>query len=426
MNQALDCCFVYVSNAVDADISIFHLDTQSGQLKLHSRQAAGEAVMPMAVTTDQALLYAATRGGNRKIIAYTINPDTGRLSVHSEAPIGSGLAYLSVDRSGRYLFGASYGEHQVSLYRADRIANADGTPLQVFDGIENAHAVLASPDGRFVYASSLGSDRVFCYELLSDGDGKLVPLGEATLERRFGPRHMRLSPDGNTLYLLSEFRAVVAAFSRNSETGQLATRGVSARPPVLAHLQHGWARPSSTSKVQLDPKTIASLVWAAEFRLTPDGRFAYVSERTSSRLLAYRIEADGSLEYASSVETEQQPRGFSIDPPGRFLVACGEKSSHVACLCHRHALRRALTGLALRRRARRQLGGDHPSQPRIVIGARHRPRAPGTPTWTGGIDYAQGFLRHPLAPIAQMIRDCELACAVSSHWPAGHWVLVPQ
>jgi 6-phosphogluconolactonase len=330
MNQALDSCFVYVSNANDADISVFHLDIRSGQLKLHSRRAAGEAVMPMAVTTDQALLYAAARSSNRKIIVYTIDRETGDLSLRSEAPIETSLANLSVSRSGRYLFGASYGEHQVSLYRAERVADADGTPLQVFDGIENAHAVLASPDGRFVYASSLGSDRVLCYELLCDGDGKLVPIGEATLERGFGPRHMRLSPDGNTLYVLSEFRAVVAAFTRDSETGQLAARGASARAPVLAHLQDGWARPSSTSKVQLDPKTIASLIWAAEFRLTPDGRFAYVSERTSSRLLAYRVEADGSLEYASSVETEQQPRGFSIDPSSRFLVACGEKSSYVA------------------------------------------------------------------------------------------------
>jgi Lactonase, 7-bladed beta-propeller len=382
--------------------------------------------MPMAVTTDQALLYAATRGGNRKIIAYTINPDTGRLSVHSEAPIGSGLAYLSVDRSGRYLFGASYGEHQVSLYRADRIANADGTPLQVFNGVENAHAVLASPDGRFVYASSLGSDRVFCYELLSDGDGKLVPIGEATLERGFGPRHMRLSPDGNTLYVLSEFRAVVAAFSRNSETGQLATRGVSARPPVLAHLQDGWARPSSTSKVQLDPKTIASLVWAAEFSSHP-GRSLRVRLGTYLQSLAGLSHRGRWVARICQLRRDGTTTAQIQHRPVRPLSRCLRRKV-VACrsLCHRHALRRALTGLALRRRARRQLGGDHPSQPRIVIGARHRPRAPGTPTWTGGIDYAQGFLRHPLAPIAQMIRDCELACAVSSHWPADHWVLVPQ
>jgi len=30
------------------------------------------------------------------------------------------------------------------------------------------------------------------------------------------------------------------------------------------------------------------------------------------------------------VPTEKQPRGFAIDPKGRFLVACGEKSETVS------------------------------------------------------------------------------------------------
>ena len=59
--------------------------------------------------------------------------------------------------------------------------------------------------------------------------------------------------------------------------------------------------------------------------------FMYASERTSSTLAAFTVDpATGKLTYVSSTPTEKQPRGFAIDPSGRFLVATGEKSENVA------------------------------------------------------------------------------------------------
>ena len=51
MIQALpDSYAVFVSNALDGDISVFHLDTESGQIEAISRHAAAEAVMPLALS----------------------------------------------------------------------------------------------------------------------------------------------------------------------------------------------------------------------------------------------------------------------------------------------------------------------------------------------------------------------------------------
>jgi 6-phosphogluconolactonase len=98
---------------------------------------------------------------------------------------------------------------------------------------------------------------------------------------------------------------------------------------VLAGLNDGFARPPSTEP-QPDPATLTSLIWAADIHVRPDGLFIYISERTTNRLLVLRVRPDGMLEHASHVETEAQPRGFCIDPSGRFLVVCGEKSTHVS------------------------------------------------------------------------------------------------
>src|ERR1700722_18276933 len=99
----------FVSNAIDGDISVFRLDAVSGRIDLTDRYAAAETVMPLAVSNDQQLLYAAIRGTSPAITTYAVDSHTGRLRHRRSVPIASRLAYLSIDPSGRYLFGASYG-----------------------------------------------------------------------------------------------------------------------------------------------------------------------------------------------------------------------------------------------------------------------------------------------------------------------------
>jgi 6-phosphogluconolactonase len=65
--------------------------------------------------------------------------------------------------------------------------------------------------------------------------------------------------------------------------------------------------------------------------MTPNGKFLYISERTSHTLGAFAVDGpSGKLTYLSSTPTERQPRGFAIDPKGRFLVATGEKSETIS------------------------------------------------------------------------------------------------
>jgi 6-phosphogluconolactonase len=68
-------------------------------------------------------------------------------------------------------------------------------------------------------------------------------------------------------------------------------------------------------------------IWASDLHITPNGRFLYAAERTSSTIGAFSVDsATGKLTYLGSTPTEKQPRGFRIDPTGRFMVVSGEKS----------------------------------------------------------------------------------------------------
>ncbi|MEX3934047.1 lactonase family protein [Paraburkholderia phymatum] len=323
--------FAIVSNAADGDLAVFRVDASTGRIECIARHPAGEAVMPMALSADGSVLHAATRAAKRTIVTYSVDSRTGGLTRLRTTSIASSLAYLSLTPSGAWLLGASYGEHSVSLYRAvDVHAHAHVEPVQVIDGIEHAHSIVASADGRFAYVASLGSDTVSCYAIVERAaDARLELVQTVRVEPGFGPRHLRFSPDGETLYVSSEFRATVAVFARDAETGTLTARSIAPRAPALAHLHDGRARPlaAGSAGAQVDPST---LVWAADIQLTPDGRFVFVAERTTSRLIGYRVTDHGTLEYAGYTDTETQPRGFRIDSGGRFLIACGEQSTHVA------------------------------------------------------------------------------------------------
>lgn len=315
----------YISDAIDGTLSAYSVDTVACSIELHARYAAAEAVMSTTLCAKRATLYAATRGASPSIISYHLNASDGTL-VHARATtIDANLAYLAAEPSGQYLFGASYGEHRLCVYGTRDMASGHGSALQVIEGIEHAHAVVVSADGDFAYVTSLGANRIFCFGITKDEErNPLALLDMVQLADGFGPRHIRLSPDEHRLYVLSEFRATVATFDRDAVTGRLHSTRLSDRPPAVSHLHDGRARAPSSSD------TLASHVWAADIRVTPDNRYLYVSERTSSRLIIYSILEDGSLEYRAFTNTETQPRGFQIDASGRFLVACGERSSHVS------------------------------------------------------------------------------------------------
>lgn len=339
---------VVVSNAVDGDLATFSL-AGDGTLAPLARYPAADVAMPIAVQADRTRLYVATRGEQPTIVAFRVAA-TGALARIGTTAIDASHAYLSLDRGGRWLLGASYGGHSLSLYDAARVRDGDGTPLQVAGGIANAHAVIVSPDNRFAYVSSLGSDRVFGFALVEGAAGlRAVEHGETRVPAGFGPRHLRFADDGRTLVVVSEFQATLATFARDTATGRLGDAHVSARHPAVAALAQGHARP---------PAPVEPSVWAADLHLTPDERFAYVSERTSSRLLGYRRNDDGSF----APRARDGHRSAAARVRDRSVGTLADRLRRAVRtrrgVCDRAGRRHAVAARARAGRPRRELGRD--------------------------------------------------------------------
>jgi 6-phosphogluconolactonase len=71
--------------------------------------------------------------------------------------------------------------------------------------------------------------------------------------------------------------------------------------------------------------------WAAELRLSADERWLLATERRSSTLSVFAVQADGRVALRSQQPVEAQPRGMQVAPDGRHVLVAGQASHHVGC-----------------------------------------------------------------------------------------------
>jgi len=327
---ALAGTFVYVSNAEDGDISTYSM-TPDGALQAGARVKAANVVMPMAVSPDRKFLYAASRSKPYSVHAYAIDSATGALMHLSTTPLAESFPYISLDRTGRFLFGASYGANLISVNAVGSDGRVGATPLQVIPVGRNAHSIRADATNRFVYVPTLGTDQIFQFTF----DAKSGRLAANTppifqLKAGFGPRHFVTSRDNKFVYVLSELLATVTTLSLDGQTGLLSELGSVSGLPADSKLGPGAPR-GAVGAANVAPRNTDNDIWAADIHMTPDEKFLFISERTSNTLAGFGVDAGtGKLTYLGSAPTEKQPRGFAIDPKGKFLVASGEKSPTIS------------------------------------------------------------------------------------------------
>ena len=322
---ALAATFVYVSNAEDGEIGQYTLQAD-GSLKPGERFKAAKVVMPMAVSPDKRFLVAAVRSKPYEAYSYAIDRKSGALKLVGKGPLAESYPYITIDATGRFLLGASYGANQVGVNPIGKDGKV-GEPIQVIPTARNAHAIRIDHTNKFVFVPHLGTDQVFQF-VLDKKTGKLSANTPPVLQLKqgTGPRHFIFSNDNKFVYLLNELTATVTTLALDAKDGTLKEIDSASALPPDTKLGAGAPRGAVGVPGQA-PRNTDNDIWASDLHLTPNGRFLYAAERTSSTLGAFRVDAaSGKLTYLGSTPTEKQPRGFAIDPSGKFLIASGEKS----------------------------------------------------------------------------------------------------
>jgi len=300
---------VYVSNADSRTISVMRLNEETGKLSSIQDVPVSGMVMPLTVSPDRRYLFAALRSKPYSVASFRIGAGDGMLTPVATSPLPESMANLSTDKTGRFLFAASYGGNLIS----ESWIGDDGVVAPaniVIPTKPKAHAIKTDPSNRWLFATNLGGDIVM--QLRFDATtGAITPNDPPTLNfaNQAGPRHFTFAPNGRVVYIVNELDGKLERAAFDPDRGTLAIRQV----------------------VSAVPAGFTGTPWAADVHTTPDGRYLYASERTSSTVIAYRIDGqDGNLTTIGQYSTETQPRAFAIDSSGRYLLSAGQLSNAVS------------------------------------------------------------------------------------------------
>jgi len=322
--------YVYVSNADDGDIGTYTLQSD-GTLQPGARVKAASLVMPMAVSPDKRVLYAAVRSRPFAVLGYSIDAKTGELKQFATAALAESYPYISVDKSGRVLLGASYCGHQVGVNAIGKDGKVSD-PVQVIPTGRNAHSIVTDRTNQYVFVPHLGTYQIFQFKLDSK-TGRLAANTPPVVQMKAGtgPRHIIMSSDNKFAYLLNELTDTVVTLSLDAKTGLLKEVGAASVLPADTKLVPGVPGAPVGAPGGPPPRDVSNDIWASDLHLTPDGRFLFAAERRSNSVNALSVDAaTGKLTWLSSTPTEKQPRGFAIDPSGRYMVVSGEKSETIS------------------------------------------------------------------------------------------------
>jgi 6-phosphogluconolactonase len=322
-------------------IYVWRFDASAGTVTSLGLAAETDSPSWVVVHPNKRFLYAANElpppeagGPTGAVSAFAIDASSGKLAALNRVKTnGLAPAHMLVDPTGRWAIVGNYGNgpgsegtsvavfaigndgrlaetpasfvpHAPKPKRLDPAAPPTGKPNPP---TSHPHAVLLSPDSRFLLVAEKGWDEIVVYRF-DAATGALTPNDPPSAEAtKFGaaPRHLAFGKDGRCLYVCYEAGRAVATYGYEASTGRLSPKQTVATLPPDA--------PQSGS--------------CAEIEVHPDGNYLYVSNRGHNSIALLTISpSDGTLTWKGTFPVGGTPRNFKIDPTGDYLFAEGQSN----------------------------------------------------------------------------------------------------
>jgi 6-phosphogluconolactonase len=160
--------------------------------------------------------------------------------------------------------------------------------------------IIPSPDGGFILAVDLGTDRLMAFRLDLER-GKLNPADSPWTQM----------PPGNQplAYVISELQSTVTVFRYLERQGTF----------------------EALQTISTLPEDFAGQNLGGEIKVAPSGRFVYASNRGHDSLAIYAADQEtGKLSVVGHESTQGSgPRDFTIDPTGALLLVANQDTDTV-------------------------------------------------------------------------------------------------
>ncbi|MBF0575926.1 lactonase family protein [Dysgonomonas sp. GY617] len=294
-------------------IYVYKLDTVTGTSKYISEVKVDNPSY-LVLDPSEKFVYSVTEDDGVETSAanaFSFDKQDGKLTFINKQLTGGGApCYINIDSEGKHVVTANYSGGSLTYFSVNEKGGLE-TASQVISfagkGADterqkqsHIHCVQFTPDGKFLFANDLGTDKIHKFNVNESGDNFLSVGNPAafTVKGGSGPRHLKFHPNNKFAYVITELSGDVIAFDYND---------------------------GNLKEIQTIKADTVNAKGSGDIGITPNGKFLYASNRLKNDGLAiFSInEADGKLTKVGYRTTGVHPRNFAITPNGKLLlVAC--------------------------------------------------------------------------------------------------------
>jgi 6-phosphogluconolactonase (cycloisomerase 2 family) len=309
--------FAYVTNSGSNAVTVYSVDVNTGALTLASVTATGFGPSSVVVDLTGRFAYVGNNAevsGTPSISAYAIDTNTGALTPLPGSPFPTGIPPgpldLTVHPSGEFLYVANDlrgpGNSFVSAFAIDintgALTQVPGSPYQTG---QNTSSVMGDPAGKFLFVGNGGSNNVLAYSI-NVNTGALTAVPGSPFPSGTSTVGGAVDPTGRFLYVSNDLSNNVSAYSINAISGALTP--IPGSPFPAGSFTHGVA-------------------------VDATGHFLYAANRFSNNISAYTIDSNtGALTPMAGSPFPTGNGAFfpTIDPSGSFLYVANIDSNTVS------------------------------------------------------------------------------------------------
>src|SRR6516164_2961348 len=299
---------LYVCLQDEDKIVAFTIDGETGQLTRQAEVPASDGPSVLAVSPDRRTLYVGHR--TRPAISnFRINQSTGSLTLLGTVSQEYAPTFLAPDRSGKYLLCAYYQGGGAAVHPLGEDGAVGVPSLGWLATAVGAHAIATDPSNRFAFVPHIArvNDNVLEPPKENPGPNMILQFrfdaqtGRLTANSPFrvepadrvGPRHYCFHPTLDLVYFSNEQGCSVTAYRLNTATGTLSA------VQTVTTLPDGYTARNTCSQIHI----------------TASGKFLYVANRGHNSIAGFTVDtATGHLTSIGHAATEAVPSAFSPDP----------------------------------------------------------------------------------------------------------------